>query len=236
MVAGSRVKALAGTVAAAATVAALLSGCSAGTGSTDAASDSGVVVTDPSASDSKATKADSAPSSTSAKADSKADSAAGSGSSQESAAHDVELDSYSFDLPAYWKGKVDVVVNGDEATIYAKDVHDQGRLMTLTYVDETEPQVAGDIANHLVAYFRCGSGTVEVWTTNFPYLIKSDSLPDSVSKSLPGLSDESAATLVDLSTGGQLSYDDVKAAASVDDISMAEYNYTKTAITGVYPK
>lgn len=232
MVAGSRVKALAGTVAAAATVAALLSGCSAGTGSTDAASDSGVVVTDPSASDSKATKADSAPSSTSAKADS----AAGSGSSQESAAHDVELDSYSFDLPAYWKGKVDVEVNGDEATIYAKDVHDQGRLMTLTYVDETEPQVAGDIANHLVAYFRCGSGTVEVWTTNFPYLIKSDSLPDSVSKSLPGLSDESAATLVDLSTGGQLSYDDVKAAASVDDISMAEYNYTKTAITGVYPK
>lgn len=232
MVAGSRVKALAGTVAAAATVAALLSGCSAGTGSTDAASDSGVVVTDPSASDSKATKADSAPSSTSAKADS----AAGSGSSQESAAHDVELDSYSFDLPAYWKGKVDVEVNGDEATIYAKDVHDQGRLMTLTYVDETEPQVAGDIANHLVAYFRCGSGTVEVWTTNFPYLIKSDSLPDSVSKSLPGLSDESAATLVDLSTGGQLSYDDVKAAASVDDISMAEYNYTKTAITRVYPK
>lgn len=232
MVAGSRVKALAGTVAAAATVAALLSGCSAGTGSTDAASDSGVVVTDPSASDSKATKADSAPSSTSAKADS----AAGSGSSQERAAHDVELDSYSFDLPAYWKGKVDVEVNGDEATIYAKDVHDQGRLMTLTYVDETEPQVAGDIANHLVAYFRCGSGTVEVWTTNFPYLIKSDSLPDSVSKSLPGLSDESAATLVDLSTGGQLSYDDVKAAASVDDISMAEYNYTKTAITGVYPK
>lgn len=232
MVAGSRVKALAGTVAAAATVAALLSGCSAGTGSTDAASDSGVVATDPSASDSKATKADSAPSSTSAKADS----AAGSGSSQESAAHDVELDSYSFDLPAYWKGKVDVEVNGDEATIYAKDVHDQGRLMTLTYVDETEPQVAGDIANHLVAYFRCGSGTVEVWTTNFPYLIKSDSLPDSVSKSLPGLSDESAATLVDLSTGGQLSYDDVKAAASVDDISMAEYNYTKTAITGVYSK
>jgi hypothetical protein len=228
MVAGSRVKALAGTVAAAATVAALLSGCSAGTGSTDAATDSGVVVTDTSASDSKATKADSAPSSTPTKADSKADSAAGSGSSQKSAAHDVELDSYSFDLPAYWKGKVDVVVNGDEATIYAKDVHDQGRLMTLSYVDETEPQVAGDIANHLVAYFRCGSGTVEVWTTNFPYLIKSDSLP--------GLSDESAATLVDLSTGGQLSYDDVKAAASVDDISMAEYNYTKTAITGVYPK
>lgn len=228
MVAGSRVKALAGTVAAAATVAALLSGCSVGTGSTDAATDSGVVVTDTSASDSKATKADSAPSSTSAKADSKADSAAGSGSSQKSAAHDVELDSYSFDLPAYWKGKVDVEVNGDEATIYAKDVHDQGRLMTLTYVDETEPQVAGDIANHLVAYFRCGSGTVEVWTTNFPYLIKSDSLP--------GLSDESAATLVDLSTGGQLSYDDVKAAVSVDDISMAEYNYTKTAITGVYPK
>lgn len=228
MVAGSRVKALAGTVAAAATVAALLSGCSAGTGSTDAATDSGVVVTDTSASDSKATKADSAPSSTPTKADSKADSAAGSGSSQKSAAHDVELDSYSFDLPSYWKGKVDVEVNGDEATIYAKDVHDQGRLMTLSYVDEMEPQVAGDIANHLVAYFRCGSGTVEVWTTNFPYLIKSDSLP--------GLSDESAATLVDLSTGGQLSYDDVKAAASVDDISMAEYNYTKTAITGVFPK
>lgn len=228
MVAGSRVKALAGTVAAAATVAALLSGCSAGTGSTDAATDSGVVVTDTSVSDSKVTKEDSAPSSTSAKADSKADSAAGSGSSQANVAHDVELDSYSFDLPSYWKGKVDVEVNGDEATIYSKDVHDQGRLMTLTYVDETEPQVAGDIANHLVAYFRCGSGTVEVWTTNFPYLIKSDSLP--------GLSDESAATLVDLSTGGQLSYDDVKAAVSADDVSMAEYNYTKTAITGVFPK
>ena len=228
MVAGSRVKALAGTIAAAATVAALLSGCSVGTGSMDTASDSGVVVTDPSVSDSKVTKEDSVPSSTSAKADSKADSAAGSGSSQANAAHDVELDSYSFDLPSSWKGKVDVEVNGDEATIYSKDVHDQGRLMTLTYVDETEPQVAGDIANHLVAYFRCGSGTVEVWTTNFPYLIKSDSLP--------GLSDESAATLVDLSTGGQLSYDDVKAAVSADDVSMAEYNYTKTAITGVFPK
>jgi hypothetical protein len=228
MVAGSRVKALAGTIAATATVAALLSGCSVGTGSMDTASDSGVVVTDPSVSDSKVTKEDSVPSSTSAKADSKADSAAGSGSSQANAAHDVELDSYSFDLPSYWKGKVDVEVNGDEATIYSKDVHDQGRLMTLTYVDETEPQVAGDIANHLVAYFRCGSGTVEVWTTNFPYLIKSDSLP--------GLSDESAATLVDLSTGGQLSYDDVKAAVSADDVSMAEYNYTKTAITGVFPK
>lgn len=144
------------------------------------------------------------------------------------ASYVVRAEGYQFALPSYWRGKVDVVVDEDEVEIYPKgyapaagDDHDKGELASLELEDGTEPDVAGDIGNFLVFSQTLGGQHVEVWATNWPWLVASGNAGDT------GVSSTSELrALVDLSTGGSLTYDDAVRRGEGDDlVGMGAHNY-----------
>ena len=156
------------------------------------------------------------------------DGGAGGNAATGDASYVVRAEGYQFALPSYWRGKVDVVVDEDEAEIYPKgyapaagDDHDKGALASLELEDGTEPDVAGDIGNFLVFSQTLGGQHVEVWATNWPWLVASGNAGDT------GVSSTSELrALVDLSTGGSLTYDDAVRRGEGDDlVGMGAHNY-----------
>ncbi len=155
---------------------------------------------------------------------------AGSATSDD-ASYVVRAEGFQFALPSYWRGKVDVVVDEDEVDIYPKgyapaagDDHDKEPLATLELEDGTEPDVAGDIGNFLAYSQTLGSRHVEVWATNWPWLVASGNAGDT------GVSSTSELrALVDLSTGGSLTYDDAVSRGEGDNlVGMGAHNYLST--------
>lgn len=135
----------------------------------------------------------------------------------------VDCGQFTFEIPAYWAGKVAVSVDyegfGPVATITLPD-DDQAVLATLSLLDGDEAQSGGDIGSHLAGSVADGNGShVEVWTYNWPWLVANDA-----AGSL-GVSDDELATLVDLATGGLL---DVDALADEDEetVNGAEYGFS----------
>ena len=135
----------------------------------------------------------------------------------------INCDLFTFDIPAYWAGKVAVSVDyegvGPVATVTLPG-NDQAVLATLSLMDGDDPLSAGDIGSHLVGSLKDGSGNhVEVWTYNWPWLVANDAAGSM------GFSDDELASLVDLSTGGLLSLDGL---AGEDDetINGAEYGFS----------
>ncbi len=134
----------------------------------------------------------------------------------------IDAGQFSFQLPPYWNGRVAVeqVAGGVNITL---PNNSEATLATLSFYDDGEqPMVAGDIGNHLVGTVPKDGTRVEVWTHNWPWLARQTSVPGN-------LSEDDLRELVDLSTGGSLSYDDALAAEE-QDINMAEYNFTSTAL------
>lgn len=156
------------------------------------------------------------------------DGGSGSGAASDDAAYVVRAEGYQFTLPSYWRGKVDVVVDEDEVEIYPKgyaptddDDRDDDRLVTLELEDGADPYNAGDIGNFLAYSQTLGNRHVEVWTTNWPWLVATGSAGSAGASS----TDESR-TLVDLSTGGTMSYDEALARGGDDEaVSNATRNY-----------
>lgn len=155
---------------------------------------------------------------------------AGSATSDD-ASYVVRAEGFQFALPSYWRGKVDVVVDEDEVDIYPKgyapaagDDHDKEPLATLELEDGTEPDVAGDIGNFLAYSQPLGSRHVEVWATNWPWLAASGNAD------YTGVSSTSEfRVLVDLSTGGSLTYDDAVSRGEGDNlVGMGAHNYLST--------
>ena len=143
----------------------------------------------------------------------------------------VRAEGFQFTLPSYWRGKVDVVVDEDEVDIYPKgyapaagDDHDKEPLATLELEDGTEPDVAGDIGNFLAYSQPLGSRHVEGWATNWPWLAASGNAD------YTGVSSTSEfRVLVDLSTGGSLTYDDAVSRGEGDNlVGMGAHNYLST--------
>ena len=160
---------------------------------------------------------------------------AGSATSDD-ASYVVRAEGFQFALPSYWRGKVDVVVDEDEVDIYPKgyapaagDDHDKEPLATLELEDGTEPDVAGDIGNFLAYSQTLGSRHVEVWATNWPWLVASGNAGDT------GVSSTSELrALVDLSTGGSLTYDDAVRRGEGDNlVGMAAHDYLAAVPWGI---
>lgn len=119
----------------------------------------------------------------------------------------VRARSFQFSLPEYWRGKVDVMVDGDEARIYPKCCSPLGGqddvtpLARLELEDGKVAENAGDIGNSLVYSQTLGDSHVEVWATNWPWIITSGSGGVKGPKGRGQLSE-----FVDLSSGGTLTY------------------------------
>jgi hypothetical protein len=137
-----------------------------------------------------------------------------------------ETDHYSFDLPDYWVGRVDVVIDGNNAEIYVKGTNAEP-LVSFEMVDNNQPLSAGDIA-HSLAYQEVASNgqRLEVRDTNVTYgavLINHDrEAGESTNISnYAWLTDE----VVDVSTGG--AYTSIESVGSDEqsDAALATYNY-----------
>lgn len=148
----------------------------------------------------------------------------------------VRAEGFQFTLPSYWRGKVDVVVDEDEVDIYprgyapaADSDSDKAALVSLELEDGTEPDVAGDIGNFLAYSQPLGSHHVEVWATNWPWLAASGNAD------YTGVSSTSEfRVLVDLSTGGSLTYDDAVSRGENDDlVGMAAHDYLAAVPWGI---
>ena len=160
---------------------------------------------------------------------------AGSATSDD-ASYVVRAEGFQFALPSYWRGKVDVVVDEDEVDIYprgyapaADSDSDKAALVSLELEDGTEPDVAGDIGNFLAYSQPLGSHHVEVWATNWPWLAASGNAD------YTGVSSTSEfRVLVDLSTGGSLTYDDAVSRGENDDlVGMAAHDYLAAVPWGI---
>ena len=139
----------------------------------------------------------------------------------------VSVGDFTFEVPAYWAGRVEVQVFEDgmgrmAATIYLPG-NPQAELAALSLVDGDEAMAAGDIGSHLVGSTASGQGThVEVWTKNWPWLAANT---DTASL---GVSSDELEQFVDLSTGGALSLADAQAGG--DDVVIAEADYTASEL------
>ena len=128
------------------------------------------------------------------------------------------------------------MVDEDEVDIYprgyapaADSDSDKAALVSLELEDGTEPDVAGDIGNFLAYSQTLGSRHVEVWATNWPWLVASGNAGDT------GVSSTSELrALVDLSTGGSLTYDDAVRRGEGDNlVGMAAHDYLAAVPWGI---
>lgn len=122
----------------------------------------------------------------------------------------ITAPSYEFDVPEYWWGKVEVQQNGDEVSIYATGHPDQV-LCSLT-VEDADTAVAGDIANGVDGQWQLDDTHVlQLWTTRWSLMATLTVMgqPSSVS-----LTREEAANLIDLSTGGATTLDEMVSVAN----------------------
>lgn len=136
----------------------------------------------------------------------------------------IDAGPFTFELPEQWVGKVEVSIqeeNGQPSALVSLPGNSEAKLATLTYhTDGEDPMIGGDIGSHLAGHAK-GSGTrVEVWTLNWPWLVAANSAPS-------GVSEAELRTLVELSSGGTLSYDDV-VGADAQSVSQVEYEFTES--------
>lgn len=131
---------------------------------------------------------------------------------EEQDATHVTADNYQFDIPDYWKGRVNVKQDGDTVTVYSKSY--PTRALCQLRVAQTSQMTAGDIANAMVANATLDSTrSVVVWTTRWGYVAAKSQLGDGGET----LSSEEAQELVDLQTGGKVKYQQILDAESRGD-------------------
>lgn len=156
------------------------------------------------------------------------DSGGGSATTSDSA-YVVEAEHFRCTLPSYWRDKVDVVKVADGLVIYAKGYENasasyKGELAELYYMDGTEPDVAGDVGYAMMYSQAIGDHHVEVWAPNWPWLVADANANGSLDSF--GVSTQGLRTLIDLSTGGKIGYDQVLQLGEDDEqVSMACYNF-----------
>lgn len=144
-------------------------------------------------------------------------------------AYVVEAEHFRCTLPSYWRDKVDVAKSDDGLVIYAKGYENasasyKGELAELYYMDGTELDVAGDVGYAMMYSQAIGDHHVEVWAPNWPWLVADANASNSLDSF--GLSTQGLRTLIDLSTGGKIGYDQVLQLGEDDEqVSMACYNF-----------
>ena len=125
---------------------------------------------------------------------------------EEKAARHFETASYSFDIPAYWLGRVNVQIDGDTATIYSKKYPDD---KVCWIAVEDEQYAVGDIGTSQIgSLIPLGNGRViQVWAHRWGYSAAYAAYQANRGYPLSDApSDEEADELTDLQTGGSAIY------------------------------
>ncbi|MCI1889773.1 MAG: hypothetical protein LKI98_04960 [Bifidobacterium crudilactis] len=131
---------------------------------------------------------------------------------EEQDASHITTDSYQFDIPDYWKGRVTVQQDRDTVTVYSKQY--PSRAICQLRVVETSQMTAGDIGNAMVANATLDSNrSVAIWTTRWGYVAAKGQL-DGGGESI---GTDEAQELVDLQTGGKATYQQILDAESSGD-------------------
>ena len=154
----------------------------------------------------------------------------GNDAATDAAAGEVSGNAFTVTIPEYWQGRVETSTteqNGLQTTSVYLAGNPEAELASFEMVDGAEPVVAGDIGRHLITSFSDGNGHhVEVWTSNWPWIAVMSAEGGDMGVDI----DEATyRELVDLSTGGALTYD--KACEDgADAVSMEESNYSSQAL------
>ena len=146
--------------------------------------------------------------------------------SEEQAEYHIVTDDFEFDIPAYWQGRVDYNVDTNDegksrVVVYPISglTQDPGtaasyRLVTIEAVSSDSPAAMnmGDYIGHIAGKVEAGDKTIVVRSTNWP----AERLGFFFNNPTYGGSSqeiELMSALVDLSSGGSVSYGDVVSAA-----------------------
>ena len=161
--------------------------------------------------------------------------------SGEQSEYHVVTDDFEFDIPEYWRGKVSYFVKTNNegmpsVTVYpvtslTQDLETAGkyRLVTIEAVSSDSPAArnAGDYVNHISGRVEAGSKTIVVHSTNWP----SERVTFFYNNPYYGGSSqeiELMSALVDLSSGGSITYGEVKnTAGSIANIGDVSETYAR---------
>lgn len=145
---------------------------------------------------------------------------------------------FEFDLPEYWRGKVEWVEKTtdkglSQVVIYPigmGEVDSKGAytypIATVTAQPADFHVTGGDIGGGLVTYVESPAKKVVVWQTNWTYLAHEKLNASRYAKQYP---DAALETLIDLTTGGRLSYQDCRADAN----QLAAHEYSESVFKGI---
>lgn len=126
------------------------------------------------------------------------------------ARYHIVASSYEFDVPEYWWGRVDVRQDGDEVVVYAAG-HPEQELCLLT-IDNCDTAVSGDIGNGAIWQWQLDDTRVlQLWTIRWSMMATMAASGEAPSEPLTRAE---AENLVDLSTGGTVTLDEMVALAS----------------------
>lgn len=122
---------------------------------------------------------------------------------RDTAKYHVSAQSYEFDLPAYWRDRVTVQVDGDDVTILSKSYPDTDNPVCSIRVEEgSQPRDVGDVSFSVVGYVTLGDSHVEVWAHRYPVI----SAMGRASGESDLKSDAEYTELTDLQSGGTLDF------------------------------
>ncbi len=129
----------------------------------------------------------------------------------------VEAASYAFDLPAYWDGRVNVTVDGDEVHIYSSEFP---RLEVCRIsVQQGPTQDMGDVALACMGDASIGQGRyASVWANRWGYVIGWAYCTNSPDPDDYYSLDE-AEEIVDLQSGGAITYEEIRDDMEANDVS-----------------
>lgn len=142
----------------------------------------------------------------------------------------IDAGDFTVRIPAYWVDRVDCKIekssDGTTSAYLTLPGNPEAILASFFFVEGDQSEIAGDIAYHLTKQVTDGNGHhVECWTSNWPWLAASAAAGEDMDLNVDK---DSLVQLVDLSTGGKVSYDDA-CSAGPDSIAWAESEYTAEA-------
>ncbi len=143
----------------------------------------------------------------------------------------VVTDYFTFDLPQYWLGYVDVTsgvgANGyPVVNVTYKGCPDMV-LVSFDVVNSSDPLNGGDIGGGLIGYWDNGRGQrIEMWCRNFIYATQCEYLYGQGSSGSPYPNEFVEAALVDLSTGGAWTVEGVRSMATAGEYGIVNDGYT----------
>lgn len=141
----------------------------------------------------------------------------------------ISTEWYEFDIPTSWVGKVEYSTTGDKTSVYLAG-HPDYVLLT-AYLDPEHAENEGDIGFSMIAHKNGSNFTAVIWANNWPSLAATQEL--GLADFVSGSSSEQQSifsSLVSLSTGGNITYDQVVSDPDKYLNNVAAFDFAKQAI------